>query len=145
MESNTFFGEANDVVEDVYYQRNQPSKRRYNENNNNNNNNNNNKRGRSSRSRRGGRSYRRGVSKGRKNPIDSHGYISRCRICESINHREDDCTDNPYEKSKGNAEEVVLYQFVLHTQEFMRQFTGETLSAAVLDSGATSTVCGNVE
>ena len=29
----------------------------------------------------------------------------------------------------------------LRTQEFMQQFTGEMLGAAVLDSGATSTVC----
>ena len=46
MESNTFYGEANDVVEDVYYQSNQPSNRRHNNNNNKNNN-----RGRSNRSR----------------------------------------------------------------------------------------------
>ena len=133
MESNTFYGEADDVVEDVYYQRNQPSNIRYNNNNNN--------RGRSNRSRRGGRSYGRGVLKRHKNPIDSHGNISRCRICESINHWEDDCPDKPYGKSKGNTEEVVLYKSVLHTQEFMQQFTGEMLSAAVLDSGVTSTVC----
>ena len=48
MESNTFYGEANDVVEDVYYQSNQPLNRRHNNNNNNNKNNN---RGRSNRSR----------------------------------------------------------------------------------------------
>ena len=131
MESNTFYGEADDVVEDVYYQRNQPSNIRYNNNN----------RGRSNRSRRGGRSYGRGVLKRHKNPIDSHGNISRCRICESINHWEDDCPDKPYGKCKGNTEEVVLYKSVLHTQEFMQQFTGEMLSAAVLDSGVTSTVC----
>ena len=86
MESDTFYAEADDTVEDVYYQRNWPSNRRYKNNNSNN-------RGRSNRSRRGGRSYGRGVSKRHKNPTDSHGN------------------------------------------------TGETLSAAVLDSGATSTVC----
>ena len=36
----------------------------------------------------------------------------------------------------------MLYQSVLHTQEFMHQFTGETLSAAALDSCATSSVLG---
>ena len=36
----------------------------------------------------------------------------------------------------------MLYQYVLHTQEFMQQSTGETLSTAVLDSRAASTVCG---
>ena len=105
---------AGDNVKDVYYQRNQPSNRRYNNNNNNKN------RGRSNRIKRGGRSYRRGVSKRHKNPIDSQGNISRCKICESINHWEDDCPDNSYGKSKGNTEEVVLYQSVLHTQEFMQ-------------------------
>ena len=123
------------MLSKMYYQRNQPLNRRYNNNNNNNN------RGRSNRGRRGGRSYRRGVSKRHKNPADSHGNISRCRTCESINYWEDNCLDNPYGKSKGNTEEVVLYQSVLHALESMQQFTGETLSAAVLDSGATSTVC----
>ena len=99
-------------------------------------------RGISNRSSRGGRSYGRRVSKIHKNPIGSHGNISRCRICESINHWEDDCPDNPYGKSKGSTEEVVLYQSVLHTQEFKQQFTGETSSAAALDSGATSSVRG---
>ena len=63
---------------------------------------------RSNRGRRGGRSYGTGVSKRHKNPIDSHGNISRYRICESINHWEDNCPDNPYGKSKGNTG-VVLY------------------------------------
>ena len=75
-----------------------------------------------------------------KNPIGSHGNISRCRICESINHWENDCPDNPHRNSKGNTEEVVLYQSVFHTQQFMQQWTGEVLSVAVLDSGATGTV-----
>ena len=61
MKSDTFYGEADDALEDVYYQRNQPLNRRYNNNN----------RGRSNRSRRGGRSYERGVLKRHKNPIDS--------------------------------------------------------------------------
>ena len=34
MESDTFYGEADDAVEDMYYQRNQPSNRRYNNNSN---------------------------------------------------------------------------------------------------------------
>ena len=33
---------------------------------------------------------------------------------------------------------------MLHTQEFMQQFTGEMLSAAVLGSGVTSTICGKM-
>ena len=55
MESETFYGEADDAVEDVCYQRNQPLNRR---DNNNNSSNNNKNRGRSKRSRRG-RSYGR--------------------------------------------------------------------------------------
>ena len=54
------------------------------------------------------------------------------------------CPDNPSRKCKGNTEQAVLYQSVLHTQEFMQQFTGEMLSVTVLDSGATSTVCGKM-
>ena len=134
MESDTFYGQADDAVKDVLPKESTFEQKTHNNNNNNN-------RGRSNRGRRGGRSYRRGVSKRHKNPIDSHGNISRCRTCESINYWEDNCPDNPYGKSKGNTEEVVLYQSVLHALESMQQFTGETLSAAVLDSGATSTVC----
>ena len=99
MKSDTFYGEADDALANVYYQRNQPLNRRYNNNN----------RGRSHRSRRGGRSYKRGVLKRHKNPIDSNGNISRCRICESINHWEENCPDNLYGKSKGNTEKAVLY------------------------------------
>ena len=36
----------------------------------------------------------------------------------------------------------MLYQPVLRTQEFMQHFIGETLSATVLGSGATSSICG---
>ena len=83
IESGKFYGEADDAPEDVYYQRNQPLNRRYNNNNNNNNNN----RGRSNRSRRGGRSYGRGVLKRHKNPADFSGNISRCRIHWSLGRR----------------------------------------------------------
>ena len=35
-----------------------------------------------------------------------------------------------------------MFQSVLHTQETLQHFTGESFSAAVLDSGASKTVCG---
>ena len=37
---------------------------------------------------------------------------------------------------------MTLFQSVLHTQEMLQHFTGESLNAAVLDSGASKTVCG---
>ena len=75
------------------------------------------------------------------NPLDAQGNISRCRICESINHWERDCPDQNSAKKRDSAE-VTLFQSVLHSQESLKQFTGEALSAAILDSGASKTVCG---
>ena len=41
-----------------------------------------------------------------------------------------------------NASEITLYQSILHTQETLQKFTGEAFCAAILDSGASKTVCG---
>ena len=81
-------------------------------------------------------------SKRHNNPLDQHGKISRCRICESINHWERDCPDQDLTKKRDSSEDVTLFQSVLHSQESLKQFTGEALSAAILDSGASKTVCG---
>ena len=67
--------------------------------------------------------------------MDYKENVSRSRVCQSIFHWQKDCLDK-------NVSEVTLYQSVLHTEETLQQFTGETFCAAILDSGASKTVCG---
>ncbi|XP_057299172.1 uncharacterized protein LOC130629827 [Hydractinia symbiolongicarpus] len=66
-----------------------------------------------------------------------NGEISRCNICGSVFYWQRDCPDS-YENRKKKKEEVNV---TLYT-EVMDVFMGETLSAAVLDSGCSKTVCG---
>ena len=54
---------------------------------------------------------------------------------------EEHCTDKRDHKLSNTAE-ITLFQLVLHTQETLQHFTGESFSIAVLDSGASKTVCG---
>lgn len=72
-----------------------------------------------------------------RNPVDMKGEVSRCNICGSVFHWQRDCPDS-YENRKKKKEEVNV---TLYT-EVMDVFMGETLSAAVLDSGCSKTVCG---
>lgn len=100
---------------------------------------------------RGGRAGNRGMSRGKKgkNPVNDKGYTSRCSICESINHWAADCPDGHYfaEEVSPDIEpysehHVTLFQTTLLTEDSMRSFVSETLSSAILDSGATTTVSG---
>ena len=78
-----------------------------------------------------------------KNPVDSTGNITRCEICDSINHWAGNCPDNKSDEKAVKATHAVnLYQSSLLTDQSLKQLTGESLSAAVLDSGASRTVCG---
>ena len=116
-------------------------------------------RGRSSR---GGRGYRgnavsrpvnRGISsRGRrgKNPADERGNVTKCSICESINHWAAACPDGQYftetfdeESGDGNENhQVTLFESNLITDASMQIFVVESACAAILDSGATATVAG---
>ena len=61
-------------------------------------------------------------------------------ICESINHWAQDCSD----KCSGdfNTYYVVLYQSDYDHPNKLKNLVAESWNAAVLDSGATKTVCG---
>ena len=67
--------------------------------------------------------------------MDYKGNVLTCRVCQSIFLWERDCSDK-------NASEVNLYESILHTEETLKQFTGEAFCAVILDSGASKTVCG---
>ena len=58
----------------------------------------------------------------RGNPLDYKGNVSRCRVCQSIFHWEKDCWNT--------------------TTERLQQFTVEAFYTAILNSGASKTICG---
>ncbi len=74
-----------------------------------------------------------------KNPVTRSGDQTRCRVCQSINHWERDCPD------KANDVNLAVNEIVLHASNavVLKTLVSETWSAAVLDSGATETVCGS--
>ena len=96
----------------------------------------------------------RGMSRPKrgKNPLNDRGVVSRCQICDSMNHWAANCPDATYyteeydaynEWDDGNAEHhVTLYQAAFIGEYSMKTFVAESMSAAILDSGASSTVCG---
>ena len=79
-------------------------------------------------------------SKG-KNPMTKSGVQTRCRICQSINHWERDCPDkHPSDVT------FTLNELVLHACEesALKELLSETWSCAVLDCGASKSVCGKI-
>ena len=76
------------------------------------------------------------VSVRKSNPPDRSGNISRCVVCDSVMHWVKDCP---------HKDEVHVQLFTKDIKdEYINQFVGETLNAAVLDSGCTRTVCGKL-
>ena len=76
-----------------------------------------------------------------KNPKDKDGNYTRCTICESINHWTPNCPDNQ-DHNNTFYNEIVLYQSDYdHPSKFL-SLVDESRNAAVLDSGASKTVCG---
>ena len=73
-----------------------------------------------------------------KNP-SFNGSQTRCNICESINHWATQCPDR-----HSNEASYMINEIVLHNSDntVLRTLVSETWSSAVLDCGATSTVCG---
>ena len=93
---------------------------------------------------RGGYNNRRG-----KNPLNKRGQVTRCAICGSVNHWVSACSDTQYFQEchsenydESDAYQVTLFQSNLLTPESMKTFVSESMSGAILDSGATATVAG---
>ena len=79
-----------------------------------------------------------------KNPVDSRRNITRCGICDSLNHWAANCPYNTGDEKAVKATYAVnLYQSSLPTEQSLKQLTGASLSAAVLDSRASRTVFGS--
>ena len=92
----------------------------------------------------------RGAGRGR-NPLDENGNVSRCAVCDSVNHWACSCPDAQYytesdtkEPLDTNYHQITLFQSNLVTDDHMKTFVSEAFSAAVLDSGAPATVAGKV-
>ena len=84
--------------------------------------------------------YAQSHRRNEKNPLDEHGRYTRCTICESIFHWATACPHR--EAGAGEIHHVTLFQSNLMDQDCIKIFVSESLSAAVLDSAATSTVAG---
>ena len=99
-----------------------------------------------------------------RNPIDPYGKITRCRICDSVNHWENKCPDKDgqerdtyYEEclngphQTDHSEESITYEVETHNvclnSEFQNDLAKivcccESYNVAILDSGAPKSVCG---
>ena len=78
-----------------------------------------------------------------RNPPDGNGYTSKCIICKSIFHWAKDCPDRNKEEVSGDKDKVILFNEEIENC-YIETFLGETINKAILDSGCTETVCGNV-
>ena len=98
----------------------------------------------------GGTNMNRGTYRPKRgrNPLNDRGMPSRCSVCDSVNHWAANCPDALYyseECDESSSEHhITLYQSALIAESSMKVFVAESLSAAILDSGASSTVCGKV-
>ena len=78
--------------------------------------------------------------KGR-NPYDKNGVQTRCSVCQSINHWATNCPGNN-EHNTYVVNKVVLHQSDYHSPQDLKRLMSETWSSALLDCGASKTVCG---
>ena len=79
-----------------------------------------------------------------KNPLKSDGKRTRCFHCESINHHIQNCPDLAGEKSSEDTlfnNEVILCEGDIDNT-LVSNLVAESLNCALLDSGASKTVCG---
>ena len=87
-------------------------------------------------------------SRRKKNPVNKEGEVSRCNVCGSIFHWVSRCPDAYASEVSQEPEEVhiiiTLFESSSHdlSDGKMKDFVGETLCSAVLDTGCTKTVCG---
>ena len=76
-----------------------------------------------------------------KNPCDRNSIQLRCHICKSIYHMAQNC---PEKYDAQYTQEVVLYQSDFEHPEQLKTLVSESWNSAVLDSGTTNTVAGEV-
>ena len=69
--------------------------------------------------------------------LATYGNISRCNTCESIYHWSTECPEKRYEA------EISLFSNDIQ-ECYMTEILKETMNCAVLGSGCTRTICGDV-
>ena len=92
-----------------------------------------------------------------KNPLDKFGNNTRCYICDSINHWHNECPDRQsteyrtyHEEHESDSDdpgipfEVILHETKGEESNKLQNLLIESLGSAVLDCGASKTVCGMV-
>ena len=77
-------------------------------------------------------------------PADRYGMLTKCVVCQSINHSAQDCPD----RSTIDNNTYILNEVVLHQTDYddplvLKLLISETWSAALLDCGASKTVIMN--
>ena len=77
-----------------------------------------------------------------RNPLDPQGRLTRCSVCDSVNHWKNNCPDRDLFKCKSTYFNVVLFQADLDEPHRIDSLVHETLGAGVADCGASSTCCG---
>ena len=77
-----------------------------------------------------------------RNPVDKFGRITRCSICDSVNHWKSRCPDKDYIKERPTYFNVVLYQSDVDEPSNVKSLVHETIGAGVADCGASNTCCG---
>ena len=80
-----------------------------------------------------------------KNPIDRNGLPTNCAICDSFNHWQQQCPDNDKVEHKTYiADKIVLHQNDYDSPDKLKFIMAESWSSALLDSGASKTVCRKI-
>ena len=78
-----------------------------------------------------------------KNPTDRNGKVTRCDICDSVNHWATNCPDRESrDQDTLLVHEICLHQSETKDPENLKQLTADSWSCGLLDSGASNTVCG---
>ena len=80
-----------------------------------------------------------------KNPLDRQGNITQCNYCYSINHWIENCPDKNEENEPSTNETmytVVLFEDDVENPNNITSLVYETIGCAVLDCGASKSVCG---
>ena len=93
-----------------------------------------------------------------RNPLDTYGKITRCNICDSINHWENECPDKLYETKQTyhencvdssdheSDEESITYSVCINSDEGIdlpkTRYSCQSYNVAILDSAAPKSVCG---
>ena len=96
------------------------------------------------------------------NPLNEHGKLTTCTICSSVMHWAPTCPHRSsstyisthdteqqshipgdWDKVQEYFEHITLFQYDLDSQQNMIFLMAESLNCALIDCGASKTVCGN--